>query len=109
MSESEDRLDPRLKALLFPPAPAADPRRVEAFVSRVMSRVRDESVATWERWLWRLGSPALAAGLAALLLALATPGVDADEPLDAQLLADGGGPLSAVLALDDASLLRVAP
>jgi len=106
--KDDGRLDERLKALLFPPSAPADPRRTEAFVARVMSRVREESPAPWERWLWRLGAPVFAAGLAALLVSLTLPADDADEPLDAQLLT-ASAPAADLPALDDASFLRVAP
>lgn len=81
-------------ALFRSPAPA-DPRSTEAFVARVMSRLEDEAVPAWERlFAGRWLAPALGLALCGLAAFLWLPSPDRfDLPLDAQLVADGGGAL----------------
>lgn len=81
-------------ALFRAPAPA-DPRSTEAFVARVMSRLEEESVPAWERLLsGRWLTPALGLAVCGLAAFLWLPSTDSfDLPLDAQLVADGGGAL----------------
>ena len=75
----------RLARALFPAPRPADPRATEAFTARVMGRLREERVPAWQRWL----SPALGLALAGLLAAIMLPGIDADVPLDEQLVSAG--------------------
>lgn len=75
--KSEAALRRRLGEALFAPAPAEDPRATAAFARRVMARVEESAVPFWQAWLGRSLAPALAAGLAALLLSLGSV-----EPFD---------------------------
>lgn len=83
----------RLGAALFKTLPAADPRSTEAFVARVMARVETDAVSPWERFAGRWLAPAFGLALAGLLAGILLPELDAELPLDAQLLADGRGAL----------------
>lgn len=81
-------------ALFRAPAPA-DPRSTEAFVARVMARVEEDSVPAWERFAGRWLTPALGLALCGLAAFLWLPSLDSYElPLDAQLVADGGGSMA---------------
>lgn len=81
-------------ALFRSPAPA-DPRSTEAFVARVMARVEEDAVPAWERlFAGRWLAPALGLALCGMAAFLWLPTTDSfDLPLDAQLVADGGGAL----------------
>lgn len=79
----EAALRRRLGEALFAPLPAADPRKDEAFVRRVMARVDEEAAPLWERWLGRALTPALGLGLAALLFNILSPGLGSAGGLEA--------------------------
>lgn len=68
----EAALRKRLGEALFVPA-VEDPRRNEAFVRRVMASVEEDRVPFWRRLAAGALTPALALGLAALLLNIVSP------------------------------------
>lgn len=89
----------RLAAAFFRPAPPPTPVQTEAFVARVMGRVRAEAArAPW--WMARWLVPALSLGLAMLLLVFSQAPSASALPLDTQLLVDGDAGLAQVIAPD---------
>lgn len=97
----------RLTAAFFAPPKAPTPFETEAFVSRVMARVKAEAApAAW--WMARWLVPALSVGLAAALLLVGLTGSDSALPLDAQLLA-GNDSAIGQLASSQALLMPEAP
>lgn len=76
----------RLGAVLFKAPASADPRSTEAFVSRVMARVEEESVSPWEKFAARFLAPAFGLALAGLLLTIFLPRADADAPLGVEVV-----------------------
>jgi hypothetical protein len=97
----------RLAAVFFAPPKAPTPFETEAFVSRVMARVKAEAApAAW--WMARWLVPALSVGLATALLLVDLTGPEPSLPLDAQLLAGSDSALSQV-ASNSALLLPEAP
>ena len=88
----------RLSTALFMPVAPADSRSTEAFVARVMARVDEESVSSWERLAARFLVPAFGLALAGMLFAISLPSEDADAPLGV-----------AAISADAASAFEVAP
>jgi len=81
-----------------PAAPSAF--QTQSFVLRVMERLNiPEPVPLWERLSAPLMIPALGVGLAALLLSIALPGVEAVAPADVLFLTDVRIPLTTSLLL----------
>lgn len=73
----------RLGEALFAPVPADGALRNEAFVRRVMARVEEREGPFWRRVAAGALTPALALGLAALLLHIASPGQGSASPFEA--------------------------
>ncbi|MDX6771157.1 MAG: zf-HC2 domain-containing protein [Elusimicrobiota bacterium] len=80
--KAEAGLRRRLGEALFAPAVAQDPRSSAAFARRVMARVEADSVPLWQRLFAPALTPALALGLAALVLSIVAPGLGYSEPFD---------------------------
>ena len=78
----------RLSAVLFGAKPAFDRLSNEAFARRVMARVEAEAVSPWEKFASLFLVPAFGLALAALLVTLASPRVDADVPLGVAMAED---------------------
>jgi hypothetical protein len=83
---------------LFTAAAPVNSRSTEAFVARVMARVDEESVSSWERFAARFLVPAFGLALAGMLFAISLPSEDADAPLGV-----------AAISADVASAFEVAP